>query len=199
MVTVIGSVRPRTDTLPDSSSPRHFSLETSVYDSSKAAPVQFTVTCFFEDTRRWHKVKTPPSGTFLCVTAKVAGRTTNTNQLALRILDLAYLPKHASALPVSSPTATPPSKRSGRWEGRAPPSTPSKRPRISDDTNEAPNPPERYTTPPEPARANTKQPSNSPSSPPPSTHPEESPTLSVTPESASRSLRSRQSTKKTIN
>ncbi|KAF2184189.1 hypothetical protein K469DRAFT_689516 [Zopfia rhizophila CBS 207.26] len=111
---------------------RHFTVETSVYDTSKAAPVQFSVVCFLENTNRWKKVKTPPSGTFLSVTAKVAGRTAGTNHLALRVLDLAYLPRPASAAATPTPTATPPSKRPSRWEGRAAPSTPLKRLPIPD-------------------------------------------------------------------
>ncbi|KAL8366220.1 hypothetical protein RB595_004810 [Gaeumannomyces hyphopodioides] len=88
IVTVIGSVRASDDGCPEPSGPRHFTVETSVYDALKAAPVQFSVACFLENTRRWQKVKTPPLGAFLSVTAKVAGRTAHTNRLALRVLDL---------------------------------------------------------------------------------------------------------------
>jgi hypothetical protein len=91
VVTVIGSVLPRNDNSLDPSELRHFAVETSVYDISKAAPVQFAVVCFLESMNRRKKVKTPPSGAFLSVTAKVAGRTADTNQLALRVLDLAFL------------------------------------------------------------------------------------------------------------
>jgi len=143
MVTVIGFVPLRTDNSLDPSEPRHFTIETSVYDASKAAPAHFSVVCFLEDTKRWRKVKTPASGALLTVTAKIAGRTRDTNLLALRVLDLAYLPRPASA-PTPTPTDTPPSKRSDRWRGRVPStSTPSKRPRISDPANEAANPSDR--------------------------------------------------------
>jgi hypothetical protein len=91
MVTVIGSVLSRNDNSLDPSELRHFAVETSVCDISKAAPVQFSVVCFLESTNRWKKVKTPSSGAFLSVTAKVAGCTADTNQLALRVLDLAFL------------------------------------------------------------------------------------------------------------
>ncbi|KAK4206744.1 plasma-membrane choline transporter-domain-containing protein [Rhypophila decipiens] len=84
MVSVIGSVPSGGTNSTDPSEPRHFIVETSVYDASKAAPVQFSVSCFLEDTKRWEKVKTPQSGAFLSVTAKLAGRTTDTNHLALR-------------------------------------------------------------------------------------------------------------------
>ena len=120
-----------------------------MYDASNASPVQFSVTCFLESTKRWQRVKTPPPGAFLSVTAKIAGRTTDTNRLALRVLDLAYLLIPALATAASTPTASPPSKHSNRWEGRAGPSTPSKRPRISESANEPANPPDRDTTPPD--------------------------------------------------
>ena len=149
MVTVIGSVRSGDDGCPEPSGPRHFTVETSVYDASKSAPVQFSVTCFLENTKRWQNVKTPPSGAFLAVTAKVAGRTADTNHLALRVLDLTYLPRPATTAAAPTPTATPPSKRSSRWEGRAGPSTPSKRPRFSEPAKEPANPSDRDTTLPE--------------------------------------------------
>lgn len=123
MVTVIGSVLSPSDNTSDPSEPRRFTIETSVYDALKASSVPFSVTCFFENTKRWQKVRTPSPGALLSITAKVAGRTTDTNQLALRVLDLAYMPRPAQAPPATpTPTATPPSKRSARWEGRATPS-----------------------------------------------------------------------------
>ncbi|KAL6406094.1 hypothetical protein AUP68_10656 [Ilyonectria robusta] len=75
----------------------------------------------------------PSPGALLSITAKVAGRATDTNQLALRVLDLAYMPRPAQAPPATpTPAATPRSKRSARWEGRATPSTPSKRQPVSE-------------------------------------------------------------------
>jgi ribosomal protein L28 len=56
MVTVIGSVRSGDDGGPEHSGPRRFTVETSVYDASKSAPVQFSVTCFLENTKRWQNV-----------------------------------------------------------------------------------------------------------------------------------------------
>uniref|UniRef100_A0A0D2Y8C7 Uncharacterized protein n=1 Tax=Fusarium oxysporum (strain Fo5176) TaxID=660025 RepID=A0A0D2Y8C7_FUSOF len=133
MMTIIGFVPSRSDKTLDFSEDRCFAVETSVYDTLKAAPIAFSVTCFLETTKRWQKVKIPQSGAFLSITAKVTGRTTDTNQLALRVLDLAYLPRPA-AVPTATPTpsSTPTSKRSARWEGRATPFTPSKRRRGSD-------------------------------------------------------------------
>ncbi|KAF5256396.1 hypothetical protein FOXYS1_13132 [Fusarium oxysporum] len=127
MVTIIGFVPSRNDKPPDLPEARYFAVETSVYDTSKAASVAFSVTCFLENTKRWQRVKIPPAGAFLSLTAKVAGRTVDANQLALRVLDLAYLPRPAS-VPTATPTpsSTPTSKRSARWEGRATPFTPSK-------------------------------------------------------------------------
>jgi len=132
MVTIIGSVRTPAEVLLDLTDLRHFTLETSVYDASKAAPVQFEVTCFLENTKRWQKVKTPPSGSFLSITAKVVGRITQTSHLAVRVLDLTYLPRPGSATGAATP-ATTPSKRPGRWDGRAVSTTPSKKPRMEPD------------------------------------------------------------------
>ena len=129
MVTIIGPVGPYNHDSLDPTGPCHFVLETSVYDTSKAAPIQFSVICFLENSRRWQNVKTPPSGSFLSMTTKVVGRTTETNHLALRVLDLAYLSKPASTAPTPSST-TPSSKRPSRWEDRVGPSTPSKKPRT---------------------------------------------------------------------
>jgi len=152
MVTIIGFVVSSNSNSIDSSELRYFTLDTSVYDASKAASVQFSVVCFLENTNRWKRVKTPSSGSFLSISAKVAGRTADTNQLALRVLDLAFLPRPASAVGMSTPTASPPSRRSSRWEGRAAPSTPSKRPRALGSANEVADPSEMDTTPPEPKR-----------------------------------------------
>ncbi|KAL8325259.1 hypothetical protein RB597_008495 [Gaeumannomyces tritici] len=209
MVTVIGSVRTGDDGSPEPSGSRYFTVETSVYDTSRAAPVQFAVTCFLENTRRWQKVKTPPSGAFLSVTAKVAGRTAHTNRLALRVLDLTYLPRPPSAAPVSTstPTPTPPSKRSSRWEGRAGPSTPSKRPRVSDPANEPANPSDSDTTAPEIAQTghdplhteNSPGSASVPAPPPTAARPGDSLLSSVRPltsESGPRPHRSRHLPKK---
>jgi hypothetical protein len=150
MVTVIGSVLSRNNNALDPSEPCHFTVE---------------------NINRWKKVKTPPSGAFLSVSAKVAGRTTDTNHRALRVLDLAYLPRPASDVAPPTPTTTPPSKRSNRWEGRTAPSTPSKRPRVLEPANEAVDLSEMDTTPPELKRGkrdlhiehNTESPSARPS------------------------------------
>ncbi|KAK3312958.1 hypothetical protein B0H66DRAFT_631865 [Apodospora peruviana] len=131
MVSVIGSVSSCDANSTDTSEPRSFVIETSVYDTSKHAQVQYSMACFLENTKRWEKVKTPQLGSLLSVTAKVAGRTTDANHLALRVLDLAYLPISNSAASVSSPATTPSSKRS-RWDRLAPSSTPTKKPRLSE-------------------------------------------------------------------
>jgi hypothetical protein len=146
MVTVIDSVRSRNDDSPGVSETRQFTIDTSVCDASKAAPVHFSVACFLEDTKRWQRVKLPPPGALLSVTAKLAGRTADTNYLALRVLDLTYLLRPASAAAAPTPTDTPPSKRSGRWDGRAAPSTPSKRQRVLEPASEAVNPSDEATT-----------------------------------------------------
>jgi len=145
MVSIIGSVPSGESNAANPSEPRHFVVETSVYEASKAASITFSVVCFLENTKRWEKVKTPPPGAFLSVTAKLAGRTADTNCLALRILDLTYLPRPNSGTAMPTPTTTPPSKRS-RWDGRAP-STPSKRHRTSKPVDESDTPSSKNTIP----------------------------------------------------
>ena len=117
MVTIIGSVGTRSD---EEHELRHFELQTSVYDTTKAAPVHFSVIRFFQNNRRWEKVKVPVSGSFVGVTGKVVGRTIGTNCLALRVLDLAFLSKTiaTATTPASASTSTPTLKRSDRWGGR---------------------------------------------------------------------------------
>ncbi|KAF1809818.1 hypothetical protein P152DRAFT_441310 [Eremomyces bilateralis CBS 781.70] len=137
MVTIVGSVSSRNnDNSLDPAHARRFVIDTSVYNASNAAPVPYSMACFLEDSKRWAKVKIPHVGTFIALTAKVVGRTTDTNLLALRILDLAYLPKLASAGLTTTPTTPSPSKRPGRWEGRPTPSTPSKRSRLTGPVDE---------------------------------------------------------------
>ncbi|KAK3391246.1 hypothetical protein B0H63DRAFT_389646, partial [Podospora didyma] len=157
MVSVIGSVPSCEGNSTDPSEACHFIVETSVYDASKAAPIQFSVVCFLENTKRWQKVKTPASGASLSVTAKLAGRTTDTNHLALRVLDLAYLPRLNSGAALLTPATTPPSKRS-RWDGRAPSSTPSEKPRTLEPVNGITTLSDRDTTPPKPAQAESNLP-----------------------------------------
>ena len=119
MITIIGSVGTRGDG-DEEHELRHFELQTSVYDTTKAAPVHFSVICFFQNNRRWEKVKVPATGSFVSVTGKVVGRTTGTNCLALRVLDLAFLSKTSATAttPASASTSTPAPKRSHRWGDR---------------------------------------------------------------------------------
>jgi hypothetical protein len=69
MVSIIGSVPSYDSKLVDPPNLATFVVETSVHDPSQTAPVQFSVLCLLENTKSWEKVKTPPSGAFLSVTA----------------------------------------------------------------------------------------------------------------------------------
>ena len=73
MVTLIGSVGTRSDESLDQFKLRHFELQTSVYDTSKAKPIQFSVVCYFESGKRWQKVNIPPLRLNISVTAKIVG------------------------------------------------------------------------------------------------------------------------------
>jgi hypothetical protein len=96
MVTITGSVGTRSGESLDQFELRHFELQTSVYDTSQAKPARFSVVCYFESGKRWQKVKVPSSGSNINVTAKIVGRTAKSNRLALRVLDLSYLPKQST-------------------------------------------------------------------------------------------------------
>lgn len=88
--------------------------------------------CYFSSGKRWEKAKVPNTGSYVSVTTKVVGRTTKENHLAVRILDMSYIPKSFST-PVSSPASTQSisSKQSNRWSGCVESVTPSKKIRYS--------------------------------------------------------------------
>jgi hypothetical protein len=134
MVTVIGYVGYRNDKPADESSLRHFELQTSVYDPSNDDPsnpksTEFSIFCFFPHGNRWKNTPVPNAGSCVSITAKVVGRVTKKNCLAVRMLDMSYL----SSLSTSSPTSTQstPSKRANRWSQRVDSTTPSKKIRTS--------------------------------------------------------------------
>ncbi|KAH6985241.1 hypothetical protein EDB80DRAFT_591255 [Ilyonectria destructans] len=105
---------------------RNFELTSSIYDATKAEAIEFSVTCYFGSGRRWENMIVPNTDSFVSVTAKVVGRT-STNQLAVRVLDLTYLPKPPSYNTPATPSNA--KKRQDRWGGRAQ-SSPSKKPRL---------------------------------------------------------------------
>jgi hypothetical protein len=151
MVTIIGSVGTRSgDELLDQFKLRHFELQTSVYNISKATPVQSSVVCFFESGKPWQKVRTPSSGSYISVTAKIVGRMAETNNLALRVLDLAYLPRSSFTTAIPGSALTPTSKRSNRWDGRVDSSTPSKMRKLDTGSQPADGSEENMTIDPEP-------------------------------------------------
>jgi hypothetical protein len=88
--------------------------------------VQFSVVCFFESGKRWQKVKTPSSGSYISVTGKIVGRMAETNKFVFRVLDLAYLLRSSSTAVTPGSALTPTSKRFNRWDGRLDSSTPLK-------------------------------------------------------------------------
>jgi hypothetical protein len=130
-VTIMGSVGTHCDDPLAESELRHWELQTAVYDGPKRPPIQFSVACFFESGRRWEKTKTPSSGSYISVTAKIVGRIVKTNHLALRVLDFSFLPKPSSTAPNQMSTSTPASKRSDRWDRRTDSSSPLKKMRTS--------------------------------------------------------------------
>ena len=142
MLTVIGSVGYRNAEPLGHFDLRHFELQTSVYDPPKTAPLDFSLICYFSSGKRWEKVKVPNTGSYVSVTAKVVGRTTKDNRLAVRVLDMSYIPQSFST-PVSSPASTQStsSKRPNRWCGRVESVTPSKKTRYSAPEMQSPRTP----------------------------------------------------------
>ncbi|KAK1503164.1 uncharacterized protein CCOS01_17063 [Colletotrichum costaricense] len=99
MMTALGFVG---DRKPSSDQPfclRNFELRTSVYDTSKGDIVNFSIFCYFANTRRWEHMVVPSSSSFVSVTGKFVGCTPS-NQLAVRILDVTYLPKITPSSPL---------------------------------------------------------------------------------------------------
>ncbi|KAK2024525.1 hypothetical protein LX32DRAFT_675950 [Colletotrichum zoysiae] len=62
----------------------NFELRTSVYDASKGEPVNFSIICYFANTKRWEHMMVPNTASFVCLTAKLVGCTPS-NQLAVRV------------------------------------------------------------------------------------------------------------------
>ena len=105
----------------------HFNLKSSVYITSTT--VEFSVVCYFASSKRWQNLKTPTAGSSVSITGKIAGRTIDGNNLAIRVLDLSYLPSSFSSHSSTStlPQTSIPSKHANRWSGRPEPTTPSKK------------------------------------------------------------------------
>lgn len=106
---------------------RYFELRTSVYDPSKPEPITFSVNCYLAKGKRWENVNVPNTGSNMIITGKVAGRTATNNRLAVRVLDMSFLPRSLGPV-LYSPSSHSSVKREDRWSGRVPSVTPSKRP-----------------------------------------------------------------------
>lgn len=125
LVTVIGFVGPKKVA---SASLRHFQLQTSVYEPSTSKGVEFSIFCFLASGRRWENFVMPNAGSCVSITAKVVGRVETENCLAVRMLDMSYIPtsSYAQANVVSPAQPVTPSGRANRWANRVKSATPSK-------------------------------------------------------------------------
>src|SRR5438552_1455276 len=123
MLTVTGRVGYRAAESIEQSGLRHFELKTSVFDPSTKAPFDFSIMCYFSRSELSKNVEVT-TGQYVSVTAKVVGRSTRENRLAVRILDLSYLPRSFDT-PASPPSAS--SKRDDRWVRNVESTTPPKR------------------------------------------------------------------------
>lgn len=138
MITVMGFVGCRNAEPADAFSLRHFELQTSVYDPFNPKSAEFSIFCFFSHGKRWENVAVPSTGSCVSVAAKLVGRVTTENCLAVRILDMSYVPLSSfSPATLPSPAQSTPSKGANRWANRVASVTPSKKMRLSvseDDT-----------------------------------------------------------------
>ena len=106
MITVIDFIDHDNDESTEQFQCHYFELHTSVYDFPKTDHINFTLNCYFANDRQWAKVCLPLSESFVAVTAKIAGQTASDNRLAVRVLDMSYLPRSTSTS-TSTPTLTP--------------------------------------------------------------------------------------------
>jgi hypothetical protein len=56
LLTIIGTVGYRNAEPVEQFELRHFELQTSVYDPSKTAPLDFSLICYFSSGKRWEAV-----------------------------------------------------------------------------------------------------------------------------------------------
>jgi|SRR5579871_2342387 len=137
MVTIMGFVKQRKTESSGKFSLRHFELQTSVYDPSNppSNSTEFSVICFFPNTKRWEKFPVPNIGSCVNVTTKVVGYVVKKHCLALCLLDIAYISLSSISSPVKMssqssasdpPTPTKGTKRPNRWSQRVGSTTPKK-------------------------------------------------------------------------
>lgn len=131
-VSLLGIVRGGAGQLNNGSTLLHYDLETKVYDLSNKSSVTFTVSIYFRNGNRWTNFPILAMQSRIFIAGRIFGTTTNTPRLAIGVDDVYFIPNLGS---ITTPPMTPTSsagkqKQADRWNARANPLTPMKRPRT---------------------------------------------------------------------
>lgn len=130
-VSLLGIVRSGEGQLNNGSTLLHYDLETNVYDPSNKASVAFTVSFYFKNGNRWTNFPLLARQSRIFITGRIFGITTNTPRLAIGVDDVYFIPNLGSitTAPVTPTSSVGKQKQADRWNSRANPMTPIKRPR----------------------------------------------------------------------
>jgi hypothetical protein len=131
-VSLLGIVRSGGGQLNNGPTLLHYDLETNVYDLPNKASVAFTVSIYFRNGNRWTKFPILARQSRIFITGRIFGITTNAPRLAISVDDVYFIPNLSSitTAPVTPISPVGKQKQTDRWNNRANPITPIKRPRI---------------------------------------------------------------------
>lgn len=92
----------------------------------------FTVSIYFRNGNRWTKFPVLSRQCRIFITGRIFGITTNTPRLAIGVDDVYFIPNLSSitTAPVTPTSSVGKQKQADRWNSRANPATPTKRPRT---------------------------------------------------------------------
>ncbi|KAJ5904789.1 uncharacterized protein N7473_001705 [Penicillium subrubescens] len=132
IVSLLGIVRSEGGQLNNGSTLLHYDLETNVYDLSNKASVTFTVSIYFRNGNRWTNFPVLARQSRIFIAGRIFGITTSTPRLAIGVDDVYFIPTIGSTLtaPVTPTSSAGKQKQADRWNSRANPVTPIKRPRM---------------------------------------------------------------------
>jgi hypothetical protein len=129
-VSLLGIVQNGGGQLNNGSTLLHYDLETNVYDVPNKASVTFTVSIYFRNGNRWTKFPALARQSRIFITGRIFGVTNNTPRLAIGVDDVYFIPNLSSitTAPVTPSSSAGKQKQADRWNSRANPITPAKRP-----------------------------------------------------------------------
>lgn len=110
----------------------HYDLETHVYDLSNKTSVVVPVSIYFRNGNRWANFPSLASQSRIFIAGRIFGITTNTPRLAIAVDDVYFIPNLGSIMtpPVPPTSSVGKQKKADRWNSRANPLTPMKRPQM---------------------------------------------------------------------